>query len=245
MSTSSDSLSLRQAAPSPARPRLKWQKADSVYLLLLVAIIAVTWCAHYGRWSIGAWKTPVDYIGAREWDMTYAGDGLWGLAATKLMADGEISFWDKKPTSVGAPFGANWNDWPSIEEGINNWWGLLAFVFGLGTGSNLAVLSACILAGVTFYLVCHYLGYDRFFSLAAGALFALSRFSFWRSLPTLSLTFYWHLPLGLLVVWWCAQSHDVRADRKKLVLCLVTPILFGVQSPYYSGLFLQFLFWAA
>lgn len=219
--------------------------SDCIYLVLLIGIVSITWCAHYQRWSIGAWKTPIDYIGARTWDMTYAGDGLWGLAATKLMADGEISFWDKRPASLGAPFGANWNDWPSIEEGVNAWWALLARIFGLGNGSNLAALSAHLLAGITFYLVCRYLKYRRIFSLVGGTLFALSRFAFWRSLPNLSLTFYWHLPLGFLVAWWCTIEQPVQKDRKKLLLCVLTPILFGIQSPYYSGLFLQLLIWAA
>lgn len=222
------------------KPHKEW-----LYLGLLVAIVSLTWCAHYGRWTVRAWKTPVDYFGARSWDMTFAGDNLWGLAATKLMADGEISFWDKRPASLGAPFGANWNDWPSVEEGVNAWWALLARGFGLGNGSNLAAMSGFLFAGVAFYFVCRILHYDRLFSLAGAILFGLSRFAFWRSLPNLSLTFYWHLPLGLLVAWWCTAKEPIVRDRKKLVLCIVTPILFGIQSPYYSGMFLQLLFWAA
>ncbi len=239
--TTTDELRL---APAPPRGPA-WTRKDWLYIMAVVAIVGLTWCAHYGRWTVGAWKTPVDYIGARDWDMTYSGDGLWGLAATKLMADGEISFWDKRPFSLGAPFGANWNDWPSIEEGVNAWWALLAHLFGLGTGSNLTVLSAYLFAGVIFYLVCRYLHYARLFSLAGATLFALSRTAFWRSLPNLSLTFYWHLPLGLLVAWWCTLDKPITGDRKKLVLWVVTPILFGVQSPYYSGMFLQLLFWSA
>lgn len=178
--------------------------------------------------------------------MVFTGDALWGMAFAKAMADGEIApILAKDPVSFGAPFQAHWNDFPSVEEGVDAWWALLVWAFGPFRGSNLALLSAHLLAGGTFYGVCRYLRYSQILSLAGAALFALSRYVFWRNLPNLALSFYWHLPLGLLVIWWCVRETPISQDRKKLLVCAAVSVLYGVQSAYYSGMFLQLLFWAA
>lgn len=214
-------------------------------ILFLLGAVTIVWCSHYGLWSRAAWLTPVNYLPNRTWDMAFSGDALWGMAATKAMADGEMMpILPKYVQSLGAPLGANWNDFPSIEEGINVWWALLAKVFGLFLGSNLVLLSAHLLAAISFYLVCRYLCYQRLFAFTGAALFALSRYAFWRNLPNLSLTFYWHLPLALLVFWWCIQERSLLGDRRKLALCMVVAVVHGTQSPYFSGIFMQFLFWA-
>jgi hypothetical protein len=77
-------------------------------------------------------------------------------------------------------------------------------------------------------------------SLAAAALFALSRYSFVRGLSHFTLTFYWHIPLGLLAIWWCLARSAGLDNKKKVVACLAIAVLFGVQSPYYAWLFGQF-----
>lgn len=229
----------------PSVPRAPIGIRDCGMLVLLVAIVALTWCAHYDLWSQGAWRIPVNYVGGRYWDMVFTGDASWGMAATKAMKDGEIfPILPKYPKSLGAPFGANWNDWPTFEEAINTWWAFLASCFGLFTGSNIALLSAHLLAAVTFYSVCRHLRYTSLFSLMGAALFALSRYAFWRNLPNLQLTFYWHVPLGLLVAWWCIREESIAKDRRKVLLCIAVAVIHGVQSAYYSGLFMQLLFWA-
>jgi hypothetical protein len=58
------------------------------------------------------------------------------------------------------------------------------------------------------------------------------------------LTFYWHVPLGLLVVWWCIAT-DASADKRKRILCIVASVLHGIQYVYYTGMFLQLLVLAA
>jgi hypothetical protein len=204
--------------------------------LLLGVVITVAWCSVYGRWSAAAWATP----------LVYDGDGLTALATAKAIATGEIvPFLPKYPASLGAPFVANWNDYPTSEEGILAWLGLLARIFGPFSGSNLTILSAHLLAAFTFYWVCRYLRYDRFLSLAGAGLFALSRYSFLRSLPHFTLTFYWHIPLGLLAVWWCLARSAPLKNRNKVVACIAIAILLGVQSPYYAWLFGQFFLLAA
>ena len=207
-----------------------------VYVFVLLAIVTIAWCAAYRRWTPQAWATPV----------AYSGDALGGLVGAKAMARGEIMpILPKFPPSLGAPFAANWNDYPTTEEGTLAWSALLARVFGVFSGLNLTLLSAHLLAAGSFYSVCRYLRYEPLFALLGAALFALSRYSFTRSLGHLTLTFYWHIPLGLLVIAWCLSAAPRWPARSKLVFSIGVSILFGVQSPYYSWLFAQFLFLAA
>jgi hypothetical protein len=208
----------------------------SVYVFVLLALVVLAWCAVYRRWTPEAWATPV----------AYSGDALGGLVGAKAMARGEIlPIVPKFPASLGAPFEANWNDYPTTEEGVLAWSALLARVFGLFSGLNLTLLSAHLLAAATFYFVCRHLRYSPLFSLAGAALFSLSRYSFARSLAHLTLTFYWHIPLGVLVVAWCLARTPVFQKRRNRIFALVVAVLFGAQSPYYSWLFAQFLLLAA
>lgn len=214
-------------------------------LALLLSIVTLTWCSHYNRWTAESWATPPLLVADQawpRWKMAFHGDALWGMAATKAMAQGEIGFFSKRPSSFGAPFTANWNDWLTTEEGLAAWWALLVRLFGLFRGSNLVLLSAHLLAATSFYLVCRYLRYDRTIALAGAALFALSHFSFWRGLPHLGLVMYWHIPLGFLVLWWCVRGERIVEERGKLLFSLGAGALHGIQSPYYAAMFLQLLF---
>jgi phosphoglycerol transferase len=234
--------------PLDDKPSTVWKVPgrDWFSIVLLLLIVGLAWCWHYNRWTPATWATPVNYVGDRSWDMTFTGDALWGMAGTKAMADGEIRpILPKYPRSLGAPFRANWNDFPSVEEGVNAWWAGLAWLCGVFVGSNVALLVAHLLAAITFYAVCRYLKYGRAIAIVMAALFALSRYAFWRNLPNLSLTYYWHLPLGLLVLWWCIRPAPKATDARRWIVSIAVAVLFGVQSPYFSGMFGQLLVWAA
>lgn len=236
---------MTDAPPVTAKRPVDW-RLDAPLLVLLLVVVAFVWSRHYDRRNWHSLEVPINYVGGRYLDMVFTGDGLWGMTFAKLAAAGEAPpLMPKYPTSIGAPFPANWNDWPTFEEPMNIWWALLVRAFGVFTGSNLATLSAHLLAAATFYAVCRYLGYHQFLSFAGAALFALSRYAFWRNLPNLAMTFYWHLPLGLLVLWWCIRERSILGQRKKLLFCFAVAVIFGSHMPYYSGMFLQLLFWAA
>ncbi len=241
-------VSCRRMTADTAFPRGRTRSfgfTDVLLVCLLAALVSLVWCVHYHRWTAESFDIPVNYIGGRYLDVVFTGDGLWGMSFAKLMAAGEISVSEKSPKSLGAPFGANWNDWPSFEEGLNVWWAAVVRLYGVFGGTNLTYLSGLIFAAATFYGVCRYLGYDPALSFAAGALFGLSRYAFWRNLSNLTLTFYWHLPLGLLVAAWCIREKPVLHNRRQLLVSGLVAILFGIQNPYYSGMFMQLLFWAA
>ena len=207
-----------------------------LWVLSLVLILTLVWCAAYHRWTAQAWATPI----------TYTSDALWGMAVAKALASGEIvPVWPKYVSALGAPFGANWNDYPSAEEGVFAWSGLLARIFGVFAGANLLVFSAHVLAAVAFFFVCRHLRYDPIFALAGALVFAFSRYAFSRSLLHATLTYYWHIPLALLVVWWCVAEEALLNSRKRFAGALIIAVLHGMQNPYYSWMFVQLLGLAA
>jgi hypothetical protein len=212
---------------------LRFGRAYLPYIVL-IAVVTLTWCATYNRWSRSAWKTPI----------VYGGDAVVEMAMAKALATGEIwPILPKHPAGLGAPYAANWNDFPTIEEPIFAWQGLLARLFGLFAGSNLTVLSAHLLAAVSFYAVCRLLRYNPIWSSAGGILFGLTPYAFSRYLPHINLTFYWHIPWGLLVAWWCASAAVLT--RRMIVISIIVALVHGTHSVYYSNMFLQFLAGAA
>jgi hypothetical protein len=203
-------------------------------LLLSLLLVTLSWCAVHGRWTGEAWSTPV----------AYGGDSWWGLAYAKALAVGEIApILPKHPQSLGAPFEANWSDYPSVEEAVAAFVGLLARMLGLFPGTNLALLTAAWLSAGTFYYVCRQLRYERWLSAGASILYSLSPYAFWRGFSHLGLTFYWHLPLGLLVGAWCIARGPLT--RRKWLAGIAVAVIYGTQNPYYTGLFLQFLVWTS
>jgi hypothetical protein len=212
----------------------RWQRWG--WPIFLTLVVTLTWCTIANRWTERAWRTP----------SAYAGDAWWGLAFNKALVDGEIPLvLPKYPKSLGAPFRANWNEYPTVEEGAAAWCGLLAYLFGIFSSQHAAMLSAHIFAALGFYVVCRYLRYDPMLSAAGAILFAFSRYAMARGVFHLSLMFYWHVPLGFLVVWWCVARAPFEFRSKKLLIALAVAVAHGTQNPYYTGIFLQFLVWAA
>jgi phosphoglycerol transferase len=121
------------------------------------------------------------------------------------------------------------------------WLAVLTRIFGLFPGANAGLLAAHLLAAASLLLVCRWLRYDLFFSVAAALLFAFSRFSFVREFSHITVNYYWHVPLGLLVIYWCLQPEPLTAHPRRLWASIGIAVLHGIQSPYYAGLFGQFL----
>ncbi len=207
-------------------------RADLPWVLLLGATVFLIWCAVYHRWSASEWNVP----------LSYGGDATWNLAYVKALVSGDIlPLLPKNPASLGAPYRANWNDYPTIEEGITTVCALLAWVFGLFAGLNLAVFLGQFLAAAAFFLVCRALDCARSFAFTGALLFAFSHYAFARGLPHISLTYYWHLPLGLWVIWRLLRTATPADERRLLLPGATIALLFAVQNIYYTGLFLQFL----
>jgi hypothetical protein len=214
-----------------------WKRfGDGTWLTLLLLVVVLAWCVAYNRWTPSAWRTPI----------AYEGDALEQMATAKAFGSGEVlPVASKIVPSLGAPFAANWNDFPLTEEGLFVWLGLLVRIFGVFLGANLGVLAAHLLAAASFYLVSRALRAERIWAATGAFLFSMSPFAFGRGLAHLTLNYYWHVPLGLLVALWCFRSTPIGHDRRKVWACVATAVIFGVQNIYYSAIFFQFLVLAA
>lgn len=218
------------AAPASARGK-EWR-----WVALLIAILTTTSCASYQRWTVTDWSVP----------LSYESDALWGMAASKAVAEGEIvPILPKYPASFGAPFLANWNDYPSSDEGLLAWIGLLTKLAGVFAGANAALVAAHLLAGGAFYFVCRRLRYDPVIAIAAAVLFSFSRYAFSRGQLHLGLVYYWHIPLGILVIWLCVRQAPTIGTHGRMLFCSAVAVLHAIQNPYYTGMFMQLLGLAA
>ena len=207
-------------------------RADVVTAAALAAFIATTWCLIHDRTSFRHWRIPL-----------YAStDALTLFTFEKSVAEGV--YWPlvyKFNPHLGAPYSANWNDFPTTDEPLVILGGLLSKKVGLYAAANALVLLAQVLAGVSFFVVCRALGYRREWGFAGGVAFGLSQYAFARGLHHLGLTYYWHIPFGLLVCWWCLSPGGLPLTGRRFWAAVAIAVATGLQNPYYSNPFLQFL----
>ncbi|MGI8480582.1 MAG: hypothetical protein ACR2MF_00695, partial [Chthoniobacterales bacterium] len=213
-----------------------FKRHDIYAMIALVAAIAVTWCIVYNRLSIRNWNVPI--LGAS--------DALLTLAGEKAAADGNYPLvMLKLNPQLGAPYSANWNDYLSTEDLLTVVSGVFARFMGLFAAANFMVLLGQVLAGVCFYIVCRLLRYRWQWAFVGSFTFALSHYAFQRGLGHLILTYYWHIPLCLLVVWWCASRRGLDLSGRQFWFAIAVALITSFQNPYYTNVFLQFLGLAA
>ncbi len=207
----------------------KGKIAQSILLSLIVFFI---WCWVYGRMSLPAWKTPI----------SYGGDATLMFAFAKAFLDGDIVLVASKWVQhLGAPFVANWNDYPFTEDVIPALIGALAKIFGLFTAANIVLLLAHVLAALSFWFVGTELRYHAAFVWAGALLFAFSHFILTRGFTHIVLSYCWHLPLVLLVSWWCYSNIPISLTSRKLQIALLISFITGLLNPYYTWIYLQFI----
>lgn len=209
---------------------MKYSKALQSFILSLVVILI--WCWVYGRISWSAWTIP----------LAYGGDGWLGLGFAKAFMDGDISpVLYKSVAHLGAPFSANWNDYPLTEEIIFALMGWSGRVIGLFPAANIAVLLAHVLAGLSFWFVGRELKYRTEFVFSGAILFTFSHYIFVRGFGHIVLSYYWHLPLILLVCWWSYSTEKIAFRDRKFSIAIAVSVITGFLNPYYTWMFLQFL----
>ncbi len=203
----------------------------------LAAIVVLLWCLALGRTSRAAFDVPVDY----------SGDSLGHtLAYLKAAADGHV-----RPVGaleipeLNAPFSANWNDFPRQHK-LQFWLaGFGARVLGLFATANLLLLTAHVLAGLSFFAVASYLRVRLEWALAGALAFAFSPYLSYRSLAHLNLAFDWPIPLGVLVVAWCFARRPIVLGSVRFWAAAAVAAATGLHHAYYAGFLAQFLVLAA
>jgi len=231
----------RGASFTSPSPMLLWlRKSGAAWLALarvapLVVVTALIWCAHYDRWTRGSWSLPTDY----------SGDAHEILAQIKAASEGAM--WPLRPKVVerlGAPFGAQWNGYPTPDKPLMLVLGVLARRIGLFPAANLALLFAPISAALAFYFAARWLRCRWEWAWAGALLFAFTYHTLHRGLAHFSITFSWTVPLGLLAVWLVAKSRRLEWRGAGAIVCLGVAIGLGFSNPYNLFFWLQLMTWA-
>lgn len=209
-------------------------RREAPAVLLLLVMVLVLWLAITGRFRPAAWQEP----------LTYTADSLYYFAMAKASAESQAwPFLFKEATRLNAPYGADWNDFPIVNEVVWSLLGISRKLFGLAGVSLYPVLLAHLLAALGFYVAARLHGSGRAAAVALGLLFALSPYLLRRSFGHLNLAFAWHVPLSVVVALWAAEPEGLQ-DSKRWRWALASAFFCGLQSTYYA-LFSLLLFGGA
>lgn len=217
---------------------MKDKRATVVEALRVVGLVVLSvliWCGVMNRWSVVAWRTPLAYTEARA-----KFDVLSVYAAVKAAAAGHfMPLVSKEVPELGAPFVAQWNDFPITEEALFFLTGLLAQVVGLFAAVNLACLLAHVLAAVSFYAAGRLLKAAPVWCFAGALVFAFARYGFAHEAHHIVITYFWHVPLMLVVCRWLALDEDLAPGGWRWWFALAVGVVTGLQNVYYTNIFLQ------
>jgi phosphoglycerol transferase len=203
--------------------------------MLLGAVTALVWIAHFDRWTPASWFVPT----------AYSGDAYETLARLQAAAEGDTGLLRSQViTRLGAPFGAHWNAYPMPDKPLMSALGALSRDLGLYFTANLALVLAQVSAAVSFYLVARRLRCRWEWACAGALLFSYTYHTFHRGLPHFSLLFTWTVPLGLLAVWLVARSTRLAWQNAGAAVCIGAAIALGVSNPYNLYFWLQLMGWA-
>jgi phosphoglycerol transferase len=209
-------------------------KYEAVRALVLLVGVLILWVFIYNKITLESWQLPPQYGSAPN-----TGDTKFSLTMIKTAMDGHlVPFLSKVQPNLGAPMQAQWDDIPMPEQLL--FWGVgrLANWIGLFTAANFAVLLAYILAGVSFYLVARVLALDWRYSLVSGVLFAFTAMAHARMLHHLVITYYWHIPLALLICYWILEGN-LKVGSRRFWVSIAIGLITGIQNPYFTAMILQ------
>lgn len=226
--------STHAAAISTPPGQTRLTRLDAAAIAVLLVATTLGWCAAFGKWTAADWGRPAAYLEPDKADVVHA------LATMKAGADGQ--FWPfawKQVGELNAPFTANWNDWPMIEEFQVLFLALLGRIFGLFAGLNLGMLVAQLLAATTFYATARVSGCLRIWSFVGGLAYGLAPFIFAQSPFHITTVFVWHVPLFLLVWQWVATGPGIAWGSSQFWFAITVAFITGLQSPYFTNVLCQ------
>lgn len=208
---------------------------EALRVTILACLSALLWMALMNRWTADAWRTPVTYTGEPE-----KADVMFIFAGVKAAEEGDFKLCISKIIPrLGAPFEASWNDFPVVEEFGVIIPGLLSRAVGLFTAVNIALAFAFVLAACAFYATCRLLGCLWEWAFAGGIVFAFSTYAFAHGSHHLLVTYYWHVPLCLLVTRWVSLDDGIELGGRRFLWALAIGFVTGLQHVYYTNMFAQ------
>ena len=232
--------------------------------IVILAIIAFVLAAGLNqRWTLKDWRTPIEYgVDGPACDVKSLFTGV------KSAAQGHfIPFLPKREPQLGAPYIANWDDYPCTEQFHVLIGGILAKFFGVFGAVNLMAVMSHVLAVLGFYLACRILKYQWEWSAVGALLFGFSAYIFARSEHHLTVAYVAHIPLVILVFRWAIagafvseNSGTVRRtvpsgnaedatpetaagllDNTRFMWALGIAVFTGLNHVYYTNMLVQFV----
>jgi hypothetical protein len=209
---------------------------DLIRCAILAAIVVIVWCTVYDRWSADSWGVPIEYGTTPD-----RADVKAVLAAFRSASTGNVAvpFVFHSVPQLGAPYVANWNDYPATEDFLFSLAGILGKVFGLFAASNLLILILHVLAALAFYFAARRFKCDWKWAFTGALFFAFAPFAFSHGLHHVVITAYWHIPLGILVAFWAANGRGLRIGTPLYWMAIGVAVIFGWENVYYNCMFIQ------
>lgn len=209
---------------------MKFTKWTVLRLLALILTVSFVWCWNYDRLDSANWKVPVDYYE----------DTPMVMGWIRAAQEGDfVPFLPKNVERLGAPYAANWNDWPVWGEEMIFPIGMLARFVGFFQACNLAVLLAYVTNALGFYGVCRMLRFRWEWSFVGAVLFAFAYFHAYRFMHHLMHTFSYAVPFAIFSAWVIGFSRRVELWDKRFWICIGTAALMSITNPYNLNLFAQ------
>ncbi len=197
---------------------------------LIVLIVTVQWCLTFRIFEGQRVLDPV----------SYQGDGHFTAASVAAGMRGEyLPFASKMLPSLGAPYVASWNDFPVAEDWLYFLVGTFARLVGVFGAINLGLWFACVLAGVSLFVVARRFHLNRPFAMMSGALYGFTMYIVSRGTHHFSLTFYWVVPWQILVSAWLASRKGLAFKSVKFRIALAVAVITGWSFIYYSFFAMQ------
>jgi phosphoglycerol transferase len=210
----------------------KTRLATLLRLCGLVITVGLVWAWGQGRLSPGTWTFP----------LKYRGDAVQVLGWIQAASEGDyLPFWSATVTRLGAPYQANWNDYPMYERVTIGLLGIVAKLFGLFAAANFGVLLGHLLSAISFYACCRFLKGSIIWSFVGALLFSFTYYHFFRGLQHLFLAFSFPVPWAILSCWLVASSKRLRLGNRLWWVCLITALCMGLGNPYNLNFYLQLL----
>jgi len=229
----------KAATTAPATPAAvvaePWfSRLDAILVAGLLALVTLAWCTANAKWTAAEWALPAAYLEPEKCDVVHA------LAMMKAAEEGEfVPLTWKQVSRLGAPDGANWNDWPLLEELQIVFFAVLGKIFGLFGGLNVGMLLGHWLAAATFYAVARYLGCLRPWAFVGGLAYGLAPFLFAQSPHHITTEYVWHVPLFILVWKWVSAEPGLEWGSRRFWFAVGVAVLTGLQSPYFTNVLCQ------
>jgi hypothetical protein len=223
-------------APSPPRKArlFSWRpsRAGILHLLAICMIVFGVWALAHDHLSAKSWRVPASL---RDDDVLVL---TWFRAASEFDF---VPFASRTVSRLGAPYQANWNDYPMYEPVVIFLIGMVARWTDLITASNIGILASFLASAVSFYVCCRLLRWRREWSAAGALLFAFSYYHTSRGLGHLLLTYDYTVPLAVMGAWLLTACRRVRIGDRVFWLCAGIGLLLGMGNPYNLFMWLQFL----